>query len=329
MQMKAICIADGEGEATLVVRDVEQPEPGPRDLLVRVRAAGVNFADLYRAKRHFGSFRAAGADIAGLEIAGEVVGIGPEVRGFELGSRVMGMASGAYAEYCCIDAAVALPVPAELSWTEAAAITGTYVTAHNALVENGALAPGETVLIQAASSGVGIAAVQIARFLGAGLVMGTSTSPAKLERLVAMGLQVPINSKEQDFVAEVMKATGDHGADVIIENIGGDTLARDIDCTAIKGRIINVGRLGKWTGEINLDEHSRRQIKLIGVTFRTRTIDEVSGIMRRFTDEILPAFRDGTLKPVIHKTFPLDEASAAQELMRSGGHFGKIVLRVA
>jgi len=329
MHMKAICIADGDDGATLVVRDVEQPEPAARELLVRVRAAGVNFADLYRARRHFGSFRGPGADIAGLEIAGEVVGIGSDVRGFDLGSRVMGMATGAYAEYCCIDAAVALPVPEELSWTEAAAVTGTYVTAHNALVANAALAKGESVLIQAASSGVGMAAVQLSRLLGAGLVMGTSTSPAKLERLVGMGLQVPINSREQDFVAEVMKATRDHGADVIIENIGGDTLARDIDCAAVKGRIINVGRLGKWIGEIDLDEHSRKQIRLIGVTFRTRTLDEVAAIMRSFRQDILPAFRDGRLKPLIHKTFPLDEAAEAQELMRSGGHFGKIVLQVS
>lgn len=327
--MRAICISDGDHGAELVMREVERPKPGASDLLVRVRAAGVNFADLYRAKRHFGSFGSASADIAGLEIAGEVVETGADAHGFAVGDRVMGMATGGYADYACINAAVALPAPASMGWTEAAAITGTFVTAHNALVTNAQMAKGETVLIQAASSGVGIAAVQIARLLGAGLVVGTSTSPAKLERLADLGLQVGINLKEEDFVQVVMDHSNGRGADVIVENIGGDTLARDIDCAAVKGRIINVGRLGKWTGEINLDEHSRKQIKLIGVTFRTRTMDEVSAVMRSFVSDLMPALESGALRPTVDRVFPLEEASQAQDYMKSGKHFGKIVLHVA
>lgn len=326
--MKAICITDGDSGAELELRNVECPVPGPQDLLVRVHAAGVNFADLYRAKRHFGSFTAASANVAGLEIAGEVVETGAETTGFRIGDRVMGMVTGAYAEYACIDARVALPVPAGMAWTEAAAITGTFVTAHNALVTSAGLARDEVVLVQAASSGVGMAAVQIARLLGAGLVIGTSTSASKLERLRDIGVEVGINLKEEDFVQSVLDSTEGRGADVIIENIGGDTLSRDIDCAAVKCRIINVGRLGKWTGEINLDEHSRKQIKLIGVTFRTRTLDEVSEVMRRFVYDLMPALEAGRLRPLVDRVFPLDQASQAQDYMKSGAHFGKIVLQV-
>lgn len=326
--MKAICIEPVEGKPELFLREVARPEPRPEEVLVRVKCAGVNFADLYRAARHFGNAGDTSAAIAGLEMAGVVVAAGSAVRGVPVGMRVMGFATGAYAEYCCVHHAQVLPVPDALSWAQAASTAGTFVTAHDALVTKGEMKPGEKVLVQAASSGVGIAAVQIARLLGAGLVMGTSTTPAKLEKLAALGLQLGIDGKRGDFADAVLAATQGHGADVIIENIGGDTLPGDIRCAAVKCRIINVGRLGKWTGEVNLDEHSRKQIRLIGVTFRTRTADEIADVIQRAGAALLPALQAGTIAPVVDRSYPLDAAAEAQEFMRSGRHFGKLVLQV-
>lgn len=327
--MKAICIEPVDGKPQLFMRDVPQPVPGPHELLVRVHCAGVNFADLYRATRHFENAKEPTAAIAGLEIAGVVTAVGSQVSGFAVGTRVMGATIGAYAEFCCVHHSLVMRVPDALSWQEAASVSGTYITAHDALVTNAGLAPGETVLVQAASSGVGMAALQIARLLGAGKVIGTSTSPAKLERLRGMGLEIGIDSKAADFAQAVLDQTGGHGADVIIENIGGDTLPGDIRCAAIKCRIINVGRMGKWTGELDLDEHSRKRIKLIGVTFRTRTLQEHAEVVRRASEALLPALADGTLKPLVDRVYPLEAAAEAQEYMRSGKHFGKLVLQVA
>lgn len=327
--MKAVCIEDVDGVAELFVRDVEKPVPRDGELLVRVHCAGVNFADLYRAARHFGNGGETTAAIAGLEMAGEVVGLGGGVSGFAIGDRVMGLAAATYAEYCCIQHRLAMPVPEGMSWVDAAATSATFCTAHDALVTNAETAPGETVLVQAASSGVGMAAIQIANLLGAGRVMGTSTSPAKLARLAELGLEHGIDSKAVDFADAVLSQTAGHGADVIIENIGGETLPGDIRCAAVRSRIVNVGRLGRWTGEINLDEHSRKRIRLIGVSFRSRSVDEHAELVRRASEFLLPAFSRGQLRPVVDRVFTLDAAAQAQDYMKSGRHFGKLVLSVA
>lgn len=327
--MKAVCIEPVDGNPELFLRDVPKPMPGPNEVLVRVQAAGVNFADLYRAAKHFGEGgEPSAAAVAGLEMAGEVVTLGSAVSGVAVGDRVMALAAATYAEYCCVDYRVVMRVPDSMSWTDAAATPAAFATAHDAIATNGELVRGETVLIQAASSGVGIAAVQIARHLGAGLVIGTSGSPAKLERLAALGLQHGIDSKARDFADAVLEITSGRGADVIIENIGGETLPGDVRCAAVKCRIVNVGRLGRWTGEINLDEHSRKRIKLIGVTFRTRSVEEHAEVMKRATDALMPALVSGALRPVVDRVFPLSAASEAQAYMKSGKHFGKIVLTV-
>jgi len=327
--VKAICIETVNGNPELFLRDVPKPSPGPQELLVRVKCAGVNFADLYRAAKHFSSTDDTTAAIAGLEMAGEVVAVGSAVSGVVIGARVMGLAAGTYAEYCCVHHSLVMPVPEVMSWTDAAATPANFMTAHDALATNGELTPGETVLVQAASSGVGIAAIQIARLLGAGLVIGTSTSAAKLERLAALGLQHGIDSKAHDFATAVLEVTGNRGADVIIENIGGETLPGNVRCAAVKCRIVNVGRLGRWTGEIDLDEHSRKRIKLIGVSFRTRSVEEQAELVRRATEVLLPALSRSELRVVVDRTFPLNAAAEAQAYMKSKQHFGKLVLSVA
>lgn len=325
---KAVCIEDVAGHPELFIRNVPDPVPGPKDLLVRVRAAAVNFADLYRWVNHYGHDQVGGAAVAGLEMAGEVVALGDDVRGFSIGDRVMAMASRAYAELCTLDYRVAMRVPGSFSWAEAAASPVALMTAHDALITNGYLQPSDTVLIEAVTSSVGLAAVKIARHHGARLVIGTSGSPEKLERMMGLGLDVGINYRQEDVPSKVHEMTGGHGADVIIGNAGGETLGDLVKAAAIRGRIINVGRLGKWTGEIDLDEHSRKRLAFIGVTFRTRSVEECAEIVRRTEEDLATLLESGVLRPSVDRTFPLEEAATAQDYLRTGQHFGKVVLMI-
>lgn len=324
--MKTICIQDVDGRAELVMRDVAEPVPGPQELLVRVRAATVNFADLYRAAQHYGSSHSSGPAVAGLEMAGEVVAHGNEVRGIGVGERVMAMASRAYAEFCVVDHRLVMRAPPGFSWEEAAASPVCFMTAHDALVTNGRLAPGEVVLVEAVTSSIGMAAVAVAKQRGACMVIGTSGSPEKLARMAGRGLDIGVNTREQGIADAVHAATGGAGADVTIANVGGDTLPELVKAAAVKGRIINVGRLGRWVGEIDLDEHSRKRIALIGVTFRTRSLEEHAAVVRRTAEDLGPLLEDGRLRPLVGRVFPMAEAAAAQEYLRSGRHFGKVVL---
>lgn len=323
--MRAICIEDVAGKPELFLRDVPEPKPGPTDLLVRVRTAAVNFADLYRWVSHHGQ-AVEGPAIAGLEMAGEVVAAGSEVSGFAEGDRVMGMASRAYAELCTVDHRLVMRVPAGFSWEEAAASPVAYMTAHDALVTNARLQPGEAVLIEAVTSGVGLAAVAIAKHVGARPVLGTSGSPDKLAQMTALGLDAGIDYKREDVPAAVLARTGGRGADVILGNVGGDTLGDLVKAAAVKGRIINVGRLGKWTGELDLNEHSRKRISLIGVTFRTRSVEETAEVIRRTEEDLGPLLGSGRMRPIVDRVFPLEEVEAAQDHLRAGRHFGKVVL---
>lgn len=326
--MKAICIEDAAIGPELRLRDVAEPAPAPTDLLVRVRAASVNFADLYRAANHYGHGGVPGAAVAGLEMAGEVVATGAEVPPGWMGARVMAMASRAYAELCTVDHRLAMRVPAPFSWDEAAAASAAFMTAHDALVTNARLQPGEVVLIEAVTSGIGLAALAVARHHGARLVLGTSGSPEKLARVRSMGLDAGINYKEEDVPGAVHAATAGAGADVIIGNAGGQTLPDLVKAAAIKGRIINVGRLGQLVGEIDLNEHSRKRLSLIGVTFRTRSLEEHAEVVRKTEADLGPLMQAGQLRPLVDRTFPLAEAAEAQEFVRAGRHFGKVVLTV-
>jgi NADPH2:quinone reductase len=240
----------------------------------------------------------------------------------------MAMCAGGYAEYTTIDHRLAVPVPQRLSWEEAATIPVAYMTEHNALVTNAALQAGETVLVHAASSGVGVAAVQIAKFCGAKLVVGTAGTPAKLAALKTLGLDLGINYRTENFADTILAATKDNGVDVIIDHVGGTYLQENLRCMAIKGRLVSVGRLGQTKGEINLELMAYKRLHLIGVTFRTRTIEEKMAIAQRFKADLLPALADGRLKPVIDRLFALEQAREAQAYMASNEQIGKIVLKV-
>jgi len=327
--MKAIVIDEALADRPLRYQDVPEPVCGKSDLLIAVKAAALNRADLRRAATHFAaSDKKNSLPIAGVELAGEVAALGADVTGFAVGDRVMAMAGGAYAEQAVIDYRLAIRVPPAMSWEEAAATPITFVTAHDALMNAASFKAGESVFVQGASSGAGIASVQIARLKGAAHVFGTAGSPDKLERLRALGCDVPINYRSEDFVAVIRERTQSRGADVVIDLVGSHTAQGNVDAAAIRGRIVCVGRVAGLDATMNLDEFSRKRIHMIGVTFRTRSMEERIAAVRAFCDDVLPALAQGTIRPVIDSVHPLREAAAAQERMRANQHFGKIVLKV-
>lgn len=323
--MKAIVNIKSDGGSSLELRNVPEPEPGPHDLLVKVRAVGLNRADL---SRNMPRPDDPDFNIAGMETAGEVIATGREVKDFEPGDRVMSMGTKAYAEQALADSRVAMKIPGNLDFAEAAAIPTFFSTAHDALVTNGELAKGSSLLIQGAAAGVGIAMIQAARALGASVIAGTSRDATKLGRLKAFGLDVAIQSGTDDTAELCKAATDGKGVDVVSDNIGKGVLTDNLEAAAIKGRIVSVGRLGGKIEEIDLDKIALKRLKLIGVTFRTRTVEEKADITRRLIADLGTHFANGSIKPPIDRTFDFDEALAAQEYMRSNGHIGKIVLKL-
>jgi len=322
--MKAVVVVDSPQGKTLQVREVAAPVPGPGQVLVHVHAAALNRSDLSRTQKHYAPRP---VHIAGNEMSGEVIALGPGVTRFAPGDRVMALADGSYAEQVCVDEDVALRVPDALPLLDAAAVPVSYLTAHDALRSAGHLAGGESVLIHSVTSGVGIAAVQIARVLGAGLVMGSTRRADRAEPLRAHGLQEIVDlARAPDFSRAVLEKTGGQGTALILDAIGGGVLAQNLAAAAVRGRIVVLGMLGGTEDTLDLNLLALRRLQLIGVSFRSRSLAERAQVCRRFEAELGPRLADGTLRPVISRTFPLDEALQAQEFMRGNLHLGKIVL---
>jgi NADPH2:quinone reductase len=314
-------------ERGVEVREVEKPRPGPEQILVRVRAAGLNRADLQIAAGHsHGAIGGAGT-VVGLEFAGEVEAVGGAVRAVKPGDRVMCSGSGGYAEYAVADWGRASPVPANnMSWEQAATLPIALQTMHNAIVTAGRFKPGEAVMIQGASSGVGLMGLQIAKLKGARLVVGTSTNAARRERLKEFGADLAIDTKEPNWSAKVLAATDRKGVDLIVDQISASVANENMKAASVLGRIVNVGRLGGFKGEFDYDLHALKRIDYIGVTFRTRSVEEVREIVRAMRADLWPHVESGKLKLPIDKVFALDQAAAALAHMRANAHFGKIVL---
>lgn len=323
--MKAFVNAKGANGAVLEMCDAPEPAPGPNDLLVAVRAIGLNRAELARPIANPDN---KAANIAGMEMAGEVIAVGSAVQGWKAGDRVMSMTTKSYAEQALCDARVAIKVPASMSFEEAAATPVFYSTGHDALITNGEMKASESVLIAGVAAGVGIAMIQIAKAMGAGLVAGTSRSGEKLARLKGQGLDLAIEAGKDDLVAACMGATDKKGVDVIMDNVGAGLFASLTDAAAVKARYVTIGRLGGKMDEIDLDKIALKRMKVIGVTFRTRSLDEKIDITRRLVADLMPHLESGRIKPVIDRVFAFDEAPAAQDYMRSNKHLGKIVLKV-
>ena len=325
--MKAIVIAKpGEPDA-LEYRDVPEPLVGPDDLLVAVRASALNRADILQRN---GGYPQPGPkpefEIPGLEYAGEVLRAGERVEGFVSGDRVMGLLpGGGYAERATTPARLALKVPETLSWQEAGATPEVYITAHDALLQCG-LQAGERVLIHAAGSGVGVAAIQIAKLLGASLVIGTAGSAEKLEQAATLGLDVGVNYHEEDFAEAVLNATDGRGVDVVLDVIGADYWERNLRSLARQGRMVLVGLMGGASANANLGQFLAKRLQVRGTTLRARPLEQKAQATRAFEKSVLPHIATGRVKVVVDSVYPLKEAAAAQAHMEANANFGKIVL---
>ena len=323
--MKAAVIS----ESGLEVRDAPIPRPKPSEVLVEVRAAGLNRADLLMAAGRFHGAHGGAGVVAGLEWAGEVVEVGREVTNVKPGDRVMCAGAGGYAEFAVCDWGRAMVIPANnMTYEQAATLPVALATMHDAVVTNGRLSDGETVLIQGASSGVGLMGMQIAKHMGAKLVIGTSTNPERRAQLAEFGAGVALDSSDPDWPNQAMNATNGNGVNLIVDQISGAVATQNLAAAAIKGRIVNVGRLGGFKGEFDFDMHALKRIDYIGVTFRTRSVEEVLDIGARMQADLWDAVESGALRLPIDRTFPLDDAAAAQAHMAANQHFGKIVLTV-
>jgi NADPH:quinone reductase len=326
--MRALRISKPGGPEVLEVADVPAPEPKRDELLVRVRAAGVNRADTMQRRGHYPPPPGFPEDIPGLEYAGEVAATGSDVRHHRVGQRVFGLTGGgAQAEYLVVPEMLALATPEGLSDVEAGAIPEAYITAHDALLTQGSLAPGETVLIHAIGSGVGLATLQIAHAIGC-KVLGTSRSPAKLTEAVTLGLDVPIDVSKELFDDAVMRATHGRGVDVIIDFIGADYFERNLNSLATKGRLVFVSTLSGTEVSLSIRILMAKRLRLAGTMLRHRSLDEKVAATRAFADQVLPLLANGAIKVPIDHVYPVAEAADAHRRMEANENFGKLVLEI-
>lgn len=322
--MKAVMFVPQPGGARAEVHEVPRPVPAAGEVLVKVHAAGLNRGELaVRSKLVSGR-----PQPSGIEFAGEIVELGAGAGRRRIGERVMGHWRAGQAEFVAVDERLLVPVPERLSWVDAGGWLNVFTTAHDAIVTNARLQRGEAILISAASSGIGIAALQIARLLGARPVIGSSRSPAKLEALRACGLEAGIDANAATYVQDVRAATADQGVAVVIDSVGANVLNQNLACAALGGRIVSVGRLAAESGEINLDLLAFKRIKLIGVTFRTRTLEQRIECVRRCAEDLLQPLADGLLTPMVQRTFRIDDIAAAHACMERDEHIGKLVLEI-
>ncbi|MCR0985663.1 zinc-binding dehydrogenase [Roseomonas populi] len=311
------------------LQEVPVPRPGRSEVLVRVRAAGLNRADLGMAAGRAHGAQGGAGTVLGLEWAGEVEAVGAEVTELRPGDRVMCSGAGGYAEYAVADLGRVSRLPASnIGFAQAATLPVALQTMHDAVVTNGRLRQGEAVLVQGASSGVGLMAMQIAREMGAGLVIGTSTNPERRARLQEFGAGLAIDTGDAAWPDAVLSATDGRGVDLLVDQVSGPMMNANLRATAILGRIVNVGRLGGASAPFDFDLHALRRIAYVGVTFRTRSVEEVREINRRMRADLWSALEAGRLQLPVAAEYALEEAAEALAHMRANRHFGKIVLRV-
>ena len=323
-KMTAIGIKAAGGPEMLVPEQRPMPVPGDGEILVKVAAAGVNRPDVMQRMGLYPPPPGA-PDIPGLEIAGEIVASGKDVRRWKLGDRVMALVvGGGYAEYCIAHESHALPMSG-LTPVEAAAIPETFFTVWHNTFERGGLKSGETLLIHGGSSGIGTVAIQLAKAFGA-RVITTAGSQEKCDACRKLGADVAVNYKTEDFVAATKSATGDKGAEVIVDMVGGDYIARNYEAAAMEGRIVQIAFQGSPKATVDFRRIMLKRLHHTGSTLRSRSVADKGAIARAVKSKVLPLIAAGKVKPVIYKTFPLASAPAAHALMESSAHIGKIVL---
>ena len=326
-EMTAIEIATPGGPEVLAPCIRPVPVANSGEVLIRVAAAGVNRPDLMQRTGAYPPPPGA-SDIPGLEVAGEVVSLGTEVEGLSPGDRVCALVSGGgYAEYCAAPAPQCLPIPRGLDEVQAAALPETFFTVWTNVFDRGALQSGERFLVHGGSSGIGTTAIQLASAFGAS-VYATAGNDEKCGACRALGAIEAFNYREQDFVEELLEATGGAGVDLILDMVGGDYLSRNLECLAPSGRLVQIALLRGAKTEINLAPLMMKRLTLTGSTLRPRSVAEKAEIAAALESRVWPLLCAGRVRPVMHATFPLEEAADAHRLMESSTHIGKIVLEV-
>ncbi len=310
-----------------VLKPADRPRPAPREneILIKVAAAGVNRPDVLQRTGNY-PVPPGASDIPGLEVAGEVVGGSTNL--FKLGDKVCALvAGGGYAELCVAPEVQALPIPKGLTPVQAASLPETFFTVWSNVYDRGRLAPGETLLVQGGSSGIGVTAIQMAAAMG-NRVFATAGSDEKCAACLRLGAERAINYRTQDFETEIKQATGGKGVNVILDMVGGDYVPREIKCLADDGRLVFIAYLRGPKTELNIDAVMRRRLTSTGSTLRPRPVEFKGAIAQKLREKIWPLLESGRIKPEIYKTFPLEQAAEAHRLMESSQHIGKIVLTV-
>lgn len=323
--MKSWWIRPEPGAIALEQREVPVPRPGPGQLALRIRAAALNRGEFIAGH---GLHASGTARPAGFEAAGEVTEVGAGVTGFAVGDRVMGRCDGAFAQHGLMQAREVCVVPERLSWEQAAGATVTYLTAHDMLIAQGRLRAGEWMLVTGISSGVGVAALQVAKAIGA-RVMGTSGSPAKLQRLQALGLDVPLATRAPDFVPAVLAASDGRGVDLVVNTVGGSVFGACIEAMGFEARLATVGYVdGVVHAELDLMALHQKRLQLFGVSNKLRTLQHRLDAAAALHRDLLPWLAQGRLVPLVDKVFAFDALDDARRAMEAGEHVGKIVLRM-
>ncbi len=325
--MRAVAIERPGGPDVLQVVERPRPMPGAGELLIRVQAAGVNRPDVLQRKGAYAPPPGA-SDLPGLEVAGTVEGGELDGSAWKVGDRVCALvAGGGYAEWCVVPIGQCLPVPRGLSYAEAAALPETYFTVWSNVFDRAQLAPGESLLVQGGTSGIGVAAIQLAAALGH-VVYATAGSEDKARACEALGARRGINYRSEDFAAVVKSETGGRGVDVILDMVAGDYVPREVSCLADDGRLVIIALLGGAQAPLDLAAVLRRRLTITGSTLRPRSVAFKAAIAARLRSIAWPLIEMGRIKPMVHSTFPLAQAAEAHRLMESSEHIGKIVLAV-
>ncbi len=320
--MKAYWISPGPAGTGVELRETPTPEPKAGEFVVRVRAASLNRGEL------LGGVYGAAPKPGGGECAGEVVKVGEGVTGVAIGARMMGRCGGGFAELAVMDAREALRGPERLTWEEAAATPLTFIVVYDMLIAQGHLAAGQWLLVTAVSSGVGVAALQTAKALGA-RVIGTSGSAEKLARLEKLGLDVGLHTRAGDFHDAVVKATDGKGVNLVVNNVGGSVFGECMKSLAFEGRLATVGHLDRvLSAALDIELLHRKRLTVFGVSNRLRTAAQRAETVRAFARDVLPYFADGRLRPLVDRVFGFDELPVAVQFMESDAQVGKIVVRV-
>lgn len=327
--MKALVVTGVGGPEVLAMQERPTPRAVGADVLVRVRAFGVNRADLLQTRGQYPAPAGVPADVPGLEYAGEVAEVGSDATGsLRPGDRVFGIVGGgAYAEYLVTHERMAVPIPANLDFVQAAAVPEVFLTAFDALETQGRVQPGERVLIHAVGGGVGSAALQLAHMMGC-TTFGTARSAWKLEQAQALGLDHGIDTSAADFASEIRERTGGAGVHAIIDHLGAPALAANLACLAVRGRLVVVGLLGGASAQVDLGQLLKRRLTVIGTALRSRPIEEKIELTQRFASRVIPWLANGRVRPVVDQVFSWNDVRAAHERVASNLGFGKVVMRV-